>query len=46
MEQALGGPIHPEVTKARLSSVANSIRLIDTANAVSARLGYVPRNGD
>jgi hypothetical protein len=22
MEQALGGPIHPEVTKARLSSVA------------------------
>ena len=27
MEQALGGPIHPEVTKARLSSVANSIRL-------------------
>jgi IclR family KDG regulon transcriptional repressor len=39
MEQALGGPIHPEVTKARLSSVANSIRLLTSFSGEEDELG-------
>ena len=39
MEQALGGPIHSEVTKARLSSVANSIRLLTSFSSEEDELG-------
>ena len=39
MEQALGGPIHSEVTKARLSSVANSIRLLTSFSGEEDELG-------
>jgi hypothetical protein len=39
MEQALGGPIHSEVTNARLSSVANSIRLLTSVSDEEDELG-------
>ncbi|HEU4353725.1 MAG TPA: IclR family transcriptional regulator [Burkholderiales bacterium] len=35
----MGGPIHPEVTKARLSSVANSIRLLNSFSGDEDELG-------
>jgi IclR family KDG regulon transcriptional repressor len=39
VEQALGGPIHPEVAKGWLSSVANSIRLLNSFSGEEDELG-------